>query len=338
MNKEIDIPKELTTAKIEFELINIKLLPEYEGKEQSIVRLDASSIRLIDGVYYMWYTFCVLEDRFFTDEAKERDRQAGKIWFTEQWEHYWLRPNNTKLFCATSTDGVNWEEKGQVMPDAQDADFWGPGKHGPEVFIENGKCHMYFTFHMQFEYDRPGTDMYSNRKHIGLAVSDSPLGPFEYVGDKPVVATSEDPDDHDSMLIDDAVVVKHGGKYLLYVKGASSMQSKRAIGVYIADSPEGPFKRYENNPIFVGHTGCVWNYMGGVAAISDQKPDDICFRFSYDGLNFSRGADIDSISDPGICNVKGDPADGEFPKWGISQDYGIKGVYSYLKRFNIKLK
>jgi hypothetical protein len=48
---------------------------------------------------------------------------------------------------------------------------------------------------------------------IGIAVSDTPDGPWRKMAGGPVLKATGDPKDFDSMLVDDACLIVRGGRY-----------------------------------------------------------------------------------------------------------------------------
>lgn len=105
---------------------------------------------------------------------------------------------NTKGFYVwTSTDLTNWSEP-QLAFRAIDA--WGDGKFwAPEVVYHNGK----FVMH----YSAKSRQLQSLR--IGVAVADSPLGPFQDVHGKPMF-------DLGYATIDGSVLRSEQGNFLYY--------------------------------------------------------------------------------------------------------------------------
>ena len=96
-----------------------------------------------------------------------------------------------------SDDLVHWERKGRVFHDPRGGDW------APEVFHHrrgDGKFYLYYTDNM------PGPERGPLEKQIGVAVADSPLGPFV---DKGVLATHS----IDAHLFQD----DDGSLYLYYV-------------------------------------------------------------------------------------------------------------------------
>jgi len=199
--------------------------------------------------------------------------------------YVWLswRPLNVKLYesdiiYATSKDGRHWEQKGICLKKGELGAWDDKGVLTPYVAVTNGKYYLFYT----------GSDKAASnggQNAIGLAVSDSPDGPWKRVGNAPVLEPT--PKAWDSHIVDDAHLIVRNGKYWLYYKGLSLtdkwFQSRQ--GVAIADRIEGPYVKYEKNPIIpTGHCACVWPHAGGVAAISDLGKQIL---WSPDGLDFT---------------------------------------------------
>ena len=125
---------------------------------------------------------------------------------------------------------------------------------------------------------------------IGVAVSQSPDGPWRKFDGNPVLAPSDDPARFDSMRVDDAAFVVRDGKYWFFYKGRQLGKGpgQTQMGVAIADKPEGPYVKYENNPVIPGnHEVLVWPQGTGVAAmIGTTGPKEITRSIQYadDGL------------------------------------------------------
>jgi len=103
-----------------------------------------------------------------------------------------------------SDDLVHWEPKARVFEDPRGGDW------APEVFHNrrgDGKFYLYYTDNM------PGSRRGGLEKQIGVAVADSPLGPFT---DKDVLATHS----IDAHLFQD----DEGGLYLYYVELAGGFK------------------------------------------------------------------------------------------------------------------
>lgn len=203
----------------------------------------------------------------------------------------------------TSTDMVNWQDRGAV---ASLRDFkWYDGNNGAwaECVVErNGKWYMYCPIHGH---------------GIGVLVADSPFGPFKDPIGKPLVWQKEHWDDIDpTVLIDDdgqaymywgnpnvysvklnedmisydgeitkhpkitdyqegPWLYKHDGKY--YMAFASTC-CPEGIGYAMSDSPMGPWE-YKGH--IMNHTPRT---RGNHPGIIDYKGKSYCFGLNYDIL------------------------------------------------------
>lgn len=212
---------------------------------------DPSNVIKVDDTYYVWLSWRPVDVHLY----------------------------NSVIHCATSRDGKKWEQKGLALGKGPTGSWDDFGVLTPYVAKANGRFYMFYT-----GVDR---DFFKGSSHaIGLAVADSPEGPWTRVFDKPVFAPAEDPKAWDSHIVDDAHVIRRDGKYWLYYKGhpAGKAWYLTQQGVAFADNIEGPYVRYAGDPVIQsGHCACVWPHGTGVAAIADI-PHQILW--SPDGLHF----------------------------------------------------
>lgn len=203
---------------------------------------------------------------------------------------YATTDKNKGFLVYESEDFNNWENKGYCLVKEDvcgEEKFW-----APEVLYKNGKFYMAYT----------------SEFHIGIAVSDSPLGPFtqaekkwvregraidghfldlgeqvylyyvnyapegktnifacemsedllSLVGDEVrLIAPEQEWELKTSYIKDGEVrcvtegpfVLVRDGKYYLTYSANNTDSPDYAIGYAVSDSPLGPFKKYENNPI-----------------------------------------------------------------------------------------
>lgn len=89
-------------------------------------------------------------------------RGADPFILLHEGKYYHYATTGAKGYTVrVSTDLVNWEEKGYCLKKEDvkgEFDFW-----APEVIFHNGKFYMAYTA----------------ERHLGIAVADSPLGPFK---------------------------------------------------------------------------------------------------------------------------------------------------------------
>jgi hypothetical protein len=316
-NSGIEIPPELQAA--EFTLNDVTGI----GRHLDDVLLDASNIMKIGDRFYVWYT---------------------RLPYNPDWMASWHTVNCTKIWLATSEDGWNWDEYGQVLEDSADDAWHAKGKHAPDVVFHDGKYCMYFTAHS-------GTPRHE--KHIGVAIADKPEGPFRHVNGEPVLSPALDTRAFDALLVDDPCCIIREGLFWLYYKGRTSMDrdSPLMIGLAVGENATGPFTRWVGNPLVCGHTGCVWPHREGVALIGDARPPNRALYYSRDGRHFKKTVDIDAaVSDPGVfCpETFDDGSYGRGVQWGLSQLYevrerstdqsGIAVASSYIVRWDCDMR
>lgn len=111
--------------------------------------------------------------------------------------------NSTYFKAFSSKDLVHWTDEGIIfyLSDAS----WSSGVYcwAPTVAEKNGKYYFYFS----------GCDKNSDAKHLGVAVSDSPTGPFVDKGE-PLV--NKNTSGLDGQMIDPAVFTDDDGQSYLY--------------------------------------------------------------------------------------------------------------------------
>lgn len=136
---------------------------------------------------------------------------------------------------------------------------------------------------------------YSGNGHVGLATASSPLGPWKKYEDNPIL--------EDFGYV--GGVVKVDGKYYMYNEypiGESS-PDQGPICLATAEKPEGPWKKYEGNPVIPAGDWGAWDdggyseagviYRDGVFHIfyggtKWEKLESIGYAYSFDGYNFTK--------------------------------------------------
>ena len=280
-------------------------------------RRDNSDIIKVGDTYYVWYS------------RMDSPTTAG----------YWA----TIWYATSKDDGHTWEEQGMALDVGQQGEFDSHSVFTPNILAYKGKYYLYYTgvkptpgnAKKEFE-NNSETDITA----IGLAVADSPEGPFVRVQNNPILEISEVPEDFDSYRIDDAALLVKDSKIWLYYKGRSIVHGKKGpgltkMGVAIADQPEGPFKKHLNPLIDKGHEVLIWNHNGGIASLASMSKT---IHWAKDGLNFSpREENLKKIPiAPGLYRPHLEDGNQamEIPGWGISLK-GKKGVV-YLERFEME--
>ncbi len=260
--------------------------------QEGVTRRDPSPVILIDGLYHVWYSKNLLSPDGF----------RASVWH------------------AVSSDGINWEERGEAIGKGRSGSFDACGVFTPSILVAEGRYWMTYTA-MPMEWcDARQT----TKGAVGLAVAESPHGPWEKVYDKPILRCSDAPTAFDSLRVDDTCFVVREGRYWMYYKGRQWNRPPREtkMGLAIAERPEGPYVKHEGNPVLdSGHEVCVWPHRGGVAAlISDVGPQGRTLQYSGDGIRFHRVAGLTRVPHapgPSRDDAFVDGADCTF-QWGVS--------------------
>ncbi len=233
------------------------------GLESGVSRRDPSDVIKVGDLYYVWYSKGPLKTGY-----------KATVWY------------------ATSPDGVNWTEQGQALAKGEPGNWDAGSVFTPNILVAEGRYWLFYTgttksYGKGFQPD----------SKIGIAVADSPDGPWTRLPNNPVLKNSDNPQDFDSMLVDDACLMVREGKYWFYYKGRQQGKSPAhtQMGLAIAEKPEGPYIKHEANPVIPGnHAVLAWPQGKGVAAmIGTSGPADIINTVQYadDGIHFTKTHD-----------------------------------------------
>lgn len=204
----------------------------------NIVRRDPSDVIKVDDTYYVWYT------KITSDTKGYPEGWGGSVWY------------------ATSKDGHKWTEKGEAVPRGPKGSWDGYGTYTPNVVEFNGKYYLGYTA-MPDPFIRK-----ISQAQIGIAVADSPNGPWQKVSDKPSITVSESTQQIDSFLVDDTVFVVNNDQVYLYYKGFPKWKDEAGKNIRnkvhstfmtfaVADTPAGPYKKH-NKPLLRAHEIIAW--------------------------------------------------------------------------------
>lgn len=282
------------------------------GYEPGVTRRDPSPIIRVSDRYYVWYTKATVDSTGY----------YGSVWY------------------AVSPDGHNWTEQGEAIPTGSNTDWDGNGVFTTTTLIAEGKYYLFYTaVPKPFDNDNGGPNGTSTA--LGMAVSDSPDGPWTKFEGNPILRPSTG-NAIDSHRVDDACLIVKDSKYWLYYKGRQKGLSPAETKMCLATSvfPTGPYEKSLLNPIIPsGHEVCVWPHRQGVAAmIAGCGPQANTIQYSSDGLHFHRVAEIHSPSAPGPYR-EDNYADGSGPgiTWGLCQDT-CSADRPFLLRFDCSLR
>ena len=279
------------------------------GVEQGVMRRDPSDVIKVGDLYYVWYS-----------KGKISPGYDATVWY------------------AASLDGHVWTEKGMALAKGKPGTWEGASVFTPNIMVAEGRYWLFYSGVSRPFSKKP----FNPDSKIGIAVSDSPNGPWQRLATNPALKNSDNPDDFDSHLVDDACLIVREGKYHFYYKGRQMGKGpgQTKMGLAIADYPQGPYVRHEANPVIPGnHEVLVWPQGKGVAAmIGTTGPKDITNSILYaeDGLHFTKthivknGPWAGGAYRPEAFTQSGK---GDIPQWGVEIGRA-KGSLPFLKRFD----
>ncbi|MBU2950390.1 family 43 glycosylhydrolase [Tamlana agarivorans] len=308
-----DKPSDTLTKTISFSYQDITGI----GKDSKYNRRDNSDIIKVGDTYYVWYS------------RMDSPVTSG----------YWAN-----IWYATSKDeGYTWQEQGLALDLGAQSAFDSHSVFTPNILVRNGKYYLYYTGvkptpgHAKAEFEGNHTTDFTA---IGLAVSNSPDGPFKRIENNPVLDISETPEAFDSYRIDDASLLVKDNKIWLYYKGRSIIHGSKGpklteMSVAYAENPEGPFIKHEGALLDKSHEVLIWKKDGGVASLASISKT---INYAKDGVHFTTLVDglTNMPKAPGL--YRPDLEDGNqgenTPGWGIAMK--VKKGEAYLVRFEME--
>ncbi|MBX2851753.1 MAG: family 43 glycosylhydrolase [Phycisphaeraceae bacterium] len=263
------------------------------GAEKGVMRRDPSDVIKVGDFYYVWYSKGTISSGY-----------DATVWY------------------ATSKDGLVWTEKGMAVDKGKEGTWEGASVFTPNIMVAEGKYWLFYTGTSRSFYKKP----FNPDSKIGIAVSDSPDGPWKKLDTNPALINSDKKEDFDSHLVDDACLIIRDGKYWFYYKGRQQGKSsaQTQLGLAIADKPQGPYVKHKSNPVIPGnHEVLVWAHGSGVAAmIGTTGPKQITRSIMYaeDGLNFKKTHNVLNVPHAaGAYRPEAftESGKGDIPKWGV---------------------
>ncbi len=245
------------------------------GSTEGITRRDPSPVIYVGGLYYVWYSRTTVHFHGY----------SATIWY------------------ATSTDGYHWTEISQALARGGQGAFDEHAVLTPSIFMWDGRYYLSYTGVAEPFYDgSPGHPGVSPTA-IGLAVADTPDGPWKRVRTKPVFKPSTNPALFDSLRVDDTCFIIRNEQIWMYYKGrqVGRTPAQTKMGLAIAQSPKGPYVRVQDQAIVDGgHEVCVWPVIDGVASLQcDVGLSGNTIQHSSDGIHFQVVGKIKPPKAPG---------------------------------------
>jgi len=294
----IKVPKELINPNKRS--VKTTGLPDNPDEENH----DPSNIIRFNGAYYLWYT----------------GYPPGKG-----------GPTNARIKLAVSKDGYHWDIRGTALENNTPGHWDAGGVMTAYVVPTQGKYYMFYSGVCP-KYTQEQHRLYP--KSIGIAVADTPDGPWKRYSGNPILQ----PEEHtwEGLICDDANVFYKDNKWWLYYKGLpkNGKPGETKIGIAFAQNITGPYEKYKGNPIMHGHAFTAWIHRNGVAFIGGNYGAQNVF-WSEDGIHFIKAGGFQNRSTGLYCPENF--GNGENPNgvwWGL----GVGMDRRYIYRFECDLK
>jgi len=256
---------------------------------------------------------------------------------------YW----GTIWYATSKDDGYNWKEQGEILGLGKNDMFDAQATFTPNILFANGNYYLYYTGlkptpgNAKGEFENNSTN---DITAIGVALSDSPFGPFTRVSVEPIIKVSVEPEKFDSYRVDDAALLYRNGLYWLYHKGRSRVNEAEGpahtqMGVAYSSNPQGPFIKYYKPILPQSHEVMIWQEGNGIAALSSLSNT---LEYASDGIDFTsnklsvKGKSI--LKAPGAfrSDLTSRFTEEKGLKWGISMV--MNGDECYLTRYTLTFK
>ena len=212
-----------------------------------------------------------------------KDEEGLYHMFYSRWKKGfgWSWVVDSEIAHATSTSPYGpWEFSDVTLPRRGKEHWDGWCTHNPTIHKFDGKYYLYYMGNTG-DGENPCTPgkylinwQHRNNQRIGVAVADSPYGPWTRF-DKPLIDVSSDPTAHDALMTSNPSVCKmDDGKFLFVYKAVCLEEGNERGGAVVhlaatADSPTGPIKKHPN---------LVFNYEG------ERFPAEDPYIWYQDGL------------------------------------------------------
>jgi hypothetical protein len=287
------------------------------GYERGCTRRDPSDVIKVGDTWYVYYT-------------KIYGRSPG----------YW----GTIWYATSKNEGYSWKEQGEILGLGKKDRFDAQATFTPNILVANGKYYLFYTGvkptpgNEKGEFENNAT---TDITAIGVAISDSPGGPFNRIDEEPILKVSVEPEKFDSYRVDDASLLYRNGLYWLYYKGRSRLNKTEGpahtqMGVAFSRYPQGPFTKFDKPILPQSHEVMIWQEGYGIAALASLSGT---LEYAPDGIDFTSNKLALAIKQfpraPGAYrpDLTGPKRTGEGLHWGISMVHN--GDECYLIRYKL---
>ena len=163
---------------------------------------------------------------------------------------HWLRNCEIAHAVADSPEGP-YEVVGTILKGRGEGYWDASSIHNPSIYRVGDKYVLLYIGNdiSKAEHWRERAQE-ANSQRIGMAVADNPYGPWKRF-DSPMIDVSRNPEDWDSYCVVNPAFVAHpNGQFWIYYRAWDrNYDDRRKTGVAFADRFEGPYRKYEQNPV-----------------------------------------------------------------------------------------
>ncbi len=223
-----------------------------------------------------------------------KDNDGKYYWYYHAQSHDKKRwPDGYRICVATATSPLGpWKKyKNNPVLDHGPEGSWDYESVDCVVLLKQGAYNISSdeaTYYMFFDGDNG-----EGGRHIGFATADNPLGPWKKYEGNPIVK--------DFGYL--STVERIDGKFYMFAQHPVSVEDQGPFKMATADRPEGPWKKYEGNPVLTPGDWGAWDdggysearvrYHEGVyhcvyGGTKAPKIEALGYAYSFDGINWHK--------------------------------------------------
>lgn len=217
---------------------SVKGLPPDSWVTRSLA--DSGSYILETSEYTVWGCAPIYDDE-------------GKVHvYFSTWQNggYWLTDSKIAHAVADDPEGP-YEILGTIL-EGRGEDYWDAHTiHNPSIYRVDGKYVLLYIGNDTTKQDNwRERAKAANTQRVGMAISDSPYGPWKRF-DSPIIDVAQDSMAWDGYCTVNPTFLKHPkGEYWVYYRAWDRRNDdRRKTGVAMAKNLEGPYVKYEGNPV-----------------------------------------------------------------------------------------
>lgn len=253
---------------------------------------DKKNTFSMDG-YFVW-------DGSIIKDKDDLYHLFASYWPEEYGMQGWL--TDSKIIRATSSSPMGPYTFQEEIVSLNEQPWAKNMVHNPRIYTINGKYYLYYIGTNWGENDpkkaREGSqkEWHSIRfnQRIGLAIADSPKGPWSPIKDNPVLDVRAGEWDA-LMTVNPSLNLLPNGTFQIIYKSTRGPKDPLILGAAIGKTPYGPFKRVGNSPLFEDdiedpyfweENGSYWMLAKDMTGVLSNRKHSGVLYHSKDALNW----------------------------------------------------